>query len=556
MPDSSTASRSAPLFRSIGVKLFLWTFLVMLVVFGVFGYLSFQSTSEQWTRSMRQSAYRTSELIERAIHDGMLLNRKDAVHKTIRSIAKSPGVAGIRIYDKSGTIIFSADEREIGRRVDRQAEACVRCHERNKPLRSLPQKDRVRIFEDASGNRILGLIKPILNEPSCSDAACHAHPPNKSILGVLDVKMSIAHIDKARKKARRDAILMLLLMALAGGLAAALFIYRVVLVPVRRLTDGIGRISSGNLDTRIELVSRDEMGELAESFNFMSAALRDAGRENRRWADKLEAKVEEKTEQLSRIHGQIAHMEKMASLGKLAATVAHELNNPLAGVLVYAGLVQRRLSEVKGEPVCEEMQRHVKLIREETARCGDIVKNLLVFARESRVVVAEHRLGKIVERSLKLIGHELELQEIELKVIELDDDELACDAHQIQQAIMALLVNAIEAMEPGGLLTVTQTGDVQRVWVDIQDTGPGIPDDVVGHIFEPFFSTKEATKGVGLGLSVVYGIIHRHGGTIDVESFLGHGTCFRIELPREPKVGLESALGGPPEGPQSGDDHE
>ncbi len=531
----------APLLHSIGVKLFVWIFLVMLVVFGVFGYLSFRSTSEQWTSSMRQSAHRTSELIERAIHDGMLLNRKDSVHKTIRSIAKSPGVAGIRIYDKSGTIIFSADEREIGRRVDRQAEACVRCHEKNKPLRSLPQKDRVRIFEDASGKRILGLIKPIQNEPSCSRAACHAHPSEKSVLGVLDVKMSIAYMDQARSRARRDALWMLLFMALAGGGAAALFIYRVVRVPVRKLTDGIARISSGNLDTHIQLDTADEMGDLARAINSMSSALATAEREKRLWSDELEAKVAEKTEQLTRIQGRIAHMEKMASLGKLAATVAHELNNPLAGILVYASLVARKLGEVQERSVCEEALRHVNLIREETARCGDIVKNLLVFARESPVRVGEQHMGEILDRCLKLLGHRLQMGEIELEVIELEEDTLLCDGQQIQQALMALIVNAIEATEPGGKLTIILTGDARRVWVDVQDTGDGIPRDVLPHIFEPFFSTKEANKGVGLGLSVVYGIIHRHGGTIDVDSTPGKGTCFRVELLREPTLEREDA---------------
>ena len=249
-------------------------------------------------------------------------------------------------------------------------------------------------------------------------------------------------------------------------------------------------------------------------------------------------------------------MEKIATLGKLAAGVAHELNNPLAGMLVYAGLVQRRLAEVKGEPVVEEVQRHMKLIREETARCGSIVKNLLVFARESRVRVAEHRLAEIMERSLTLIGHQLELQGIELKVNELEHDELSCDAHQIQQAFIALLVNAIEAMGDGGQLTVTLTGDAERVWVDIQDTGSGIPDDVVGHIFEPFFSTKEENKGVGLGLSVVYGIIHRHGGSIEVDSSPSEGTSFRIELPRKPVLDSDSAAGVAAGPSQSGDDHE
>lgn len=521
--------------RSIGVKLFAWIFLVMIVVFGVFAYLSFTATSEQWMVSIRQSAHRTSSLIERSIHDGMLLNRKDDVHATIRSIAKSPGMAGIRIYDKTGTIIFSADEREVGKRVDLQAEACVACHEKDKPLRSLPQKDRVRVYRDHQGQQILGLINPIANAPECYTAACHAHPKEQSILGVLDVKMSIGYLDAARSRAKRDMWLMLLLVALVGGLATALFIYRVVRVPVRHLTDGIRRISSGHLGTRIELSSGDEMGELARAFNRMSDELAVAEREKQLWAVELERKVEEKTAELKRIQGQIAHMEKMASLGKLAATVAHEVNNPLAGVLVYAKLVARKLRAGLDADGMEELQRHVEVIAQETARCGDIVKNLLVFSRESRVKVAEQRLEEVLQRSLRLIGHKMELSSIELDFRrEVEDDRLECDGQQIQQALLALLVNAVEAMEGGGgVLTVVLMGDAEHVILDITDTGVGIPESVKAHIFEPFYSTKEATKGVGLGLAVVYGIVHRHGGRIDVDSSPGEGSTFRVVLPRK-----------------------
>ena len=347
--------------------------------------------------------------------------------------------------------------------------------------------------------------------------------------------MSIGYLDQARSRAKRDMLYMLLLVALAGGLATALFIYRVVRVPVRRLTDGLRRVSSGHLGTRIELSSGDELGELARSFNFMSEALAVAERENQDWADQLEHKVEEKTAELKRIQGQIAHMEKMASLGKLAATVAHEVNNPLAGVLVYAKLISRKLKEGAEELDLEEIQRHVDVIAQETARCGDIVKNLLVFSRESRVKVSDERLGDLLDRSLRLIGHKMQLSGIALDVEkDIEDDRLLCDGQQIQQALRRAARErawkpwrrGAAAPRPACAATRSSVGSwTSKTRASVSPIGE------VPNIFEPFFSTKEKAKGVGLGLAVVYGIVHRHGGSIDVESRSGKGT-FHIVLPR------------------------
>jgi two-component system NtrC family sensor kinase len=534
-PKAPSEGRIRAWAGSLAARLFLWIFAVMVMVFAVFGYLSFKSTSEQWVGSIQQLAHGMSGLIKRAIHDGMLLNRKEDVHNTIRAMASSPGVAGIRIYDKTGTIIFSADDREIGRRVDRKAEACVICHQQDQPLTSVPQANRVRMFQDVDGQRVLGLINPIENTPECATAPCHAHP-NQSILGVLDLKMSIAYFDDARRQAKSDTVVVVALMALAGGLAAALFIYRVVRVPVRRLTQGIRRTASGDLTTHLDIRTNDEIGELGKAFDRMTDNLADAQRKNQEWSDQLEEKVRDKTEELGLMERHIAQVEKMASLGKLAATVAHELNNPLGGILVYAKLVDRMLgASPLSENDLRDVHRHLKLVQQETARCGDIVRNLLVFARESQVRFGRYRLNDVVDRSVQLLQHKFELSRIQCRLGLLEgDDELECDADQLRQVLVALLVNAVEAMPDGGELGVHVGASAEQMTVAVSDTGTGIPPDVLPHIFEPFYSTKDATKGVGLGLAVVYGIMNRHGGRVDVESKQGKGSTFRLVLPRHP----------------------
>jgi two-component system NtrC family sensor kinase len=228
----------------------------------------------------------------------------------------------------------------------------------------------------------------------------------------------------------------------------------------------------------------------------------------------------------------------MASLGKLAAMVAHEINNPLAGILVYAKLLLRGLGTANvAEEERIESLRYIEVIRQESTRCGEIVKNLLSFARQSRTAFAEHSLAVIVDRSIMTVQHLLKTKSIECKVEPLaGDDTVLCDANEIQQALVALLVNAVEAMPNGGVLRISLTpkGD-DHVVIAVADTGVGIAPEVLPEIFEPFFSTKGDEKGVGLGLAAVYGIVRRHEATIDVESEVGEGATFRITLPRRPK---------------------
>jgi two-component system, NtrC family, sensor kinase len=549
-----------PLFRSLSLSLFLWLFGMVIVAFAAYAFLNVRTTSEQWQKTLSDNALRWSELIKRSTHYGMLLNRKEDVHQIIETVARTPGVEGVRIYDKQGVIIFSADAAEIGRQVDLKAEACILCHGSASPLTSVPTESRIRVFRGADGERVLGLINPIANEPACSQAACHAHPPDKTVLGVLDVKVSMAEADRRLAATERLNIGAAVLMALAVGAFSAVFIDRVVRRPVNRLIAGTERVARGDLTTTLEPGPANEIGRLARAFNLMTGDLKRAEQENADWARKLERKVVEKTEELSRAQRQVVHMEKMASLGKLSATVAHELNNPLAGILNYAKLINRSLTE--GEEATEgkaegdaldrrgEIGRFLSVIEKESRRCGDIVKNLLLFARRSGAELALHPLNPIVERALMLIRHHLEMSNIQLETrLAPGDLRIVCDADQIQQALVALLVNAVEAMSGGGTLTVevaavdeggAGAAPAGAVALTVADTGVGIPPAALPHIFEPFFSTKDGTSGAGLGLAVVYGIVQRHGGTIDVDSEPGRGTRFRMVLPRHPPAGGEA----------------
>jgi len=285
-------------------------------------------------------------------------------------------------------------------------------------------------------------------------------------------------------------------------------------IPVQKLILGTKEISSGNLDYKIHLSSKDEIGILAQSFNSMMKDLRVAKKEITEWSNQLERRVKEKTQELEQTQKRSLQIEKMASLGQLSATVAHELNNPMSGILTYSKLIQKKLRKDHiSDEESKSILRYLKMIEGESERSGEIVKNMLLFSRQHAIDMKLHQINDIIDASIDLISHHLELHNIILdKQYQEDLPSIYLDTNQIKQALIALYINAVEAMEDGGTLTI-KTEFKQRqdyITVSVQDTGKGMSNEVKSQIFEPFFTTKSAVKGVGLGLSSVYAIIHKH----------------------------------------------
>jgi two-component system NtrC family sensor kinase len=380
----------------------------------------------------------------------------------------------------------------------------------------------------------------LLTEKACQASGCHESADTEKVLGVLEVEMSMVPFQRALATYRRRLILSTLQLVLVIGIVATLFVQRVISLPISRLKAGTRRIAGGDLSTRIDVRGRHELAALAHDFNRMAEDLSRTHKEVREWSQKLEEKVVEKTTELQAAQKQVLHMEKMASLGKLSATVAHELNNPISGMLTYARLIERELDEQPlDEEVRLELQRCLHLVQSECSRCGKIVQNLLVFARSSATDLAPTDINEVVERSLMLIRHQFEINRVRLEVQYLaGDSEIVTDAGQLEQALVALFINAAEAMNAGGQLTLEVRGTANYIEIDVGDTGIGIPADILPHIFEPFFSTKNES-GSGLGLAVVYGIVHRHGGAIEVASEVGVGSTFHLRFPRSPSSDAE-----------------
>ena len=535
--------------HSLAIKLTACVVGGMAALFGLYGYWNLRLWRKSEQEITYQSADRISDTIRRSIRYSMLRNQREEVFHIINTIGHENGISRIRIFNKEGKISFSTDDQEVGQFVDKNGEACYACHAQAQPLARLDRPDRMRIYMARDGTRVLGLIRPIENEPDCSNAACHAHTGGSRVLGVLDTNLSLAAADLAVSQHQQRVVVFTGASLLTVSLFSTWLIWMTVYKPVHRLTEGTRHVAQGDLDYLLPETSLDEIGSLAIAFNQMTLELRKAQAENRQWTATLEQRVQQKTAELERAYRSLTQSEKMASLGKLAAVVAHEINNPLAGILTYSKLISRLAAKQFPEDQrLAEAKKFLQVIEGESRRCGVIVKNLLTFARQQPINPQKNDVNAIVERCLLLVGHQMTLQDIELsKRLAPDLAPVYCDAGQVQQALLAILMNAVEAMPQGGRLDVESASDPagRLCRVVVRDQGQGIPADVLPHIFEPFFTTKEEGRGTGLGLAIALGIVQQHGGNIEVASTAEKGTTFTILLPEEPPMQIGIQDSGP-----------
>ncbi len=521
------------LWNRLSVRLFVTITVILIAIFSIYTYILVANLEEYLTGNSFKHAYNISDVIKKSTRYGMLLNRREDVHQIINTIGKEEDVKGIRIYNKQGTIIFSTDSTELFKTVDVSAEACIVCHNSSVPLNTLSNTNKMRIFKRDS-ERILGLINPILNEKDCSTADCHAHSPKIQFLGVLDVMVSLSELDSITTATTKSTILNSSVITFLTAFTCGVFIIVLINRPMRKLSKGIEEIGNGNLNYRISIDSKDELGKMARRFNEMSAKLQEAYESITNWSETLHERVNEKTEELKNIYRQVNQIEKLASLGKLSATVAHELNNPLEGILTYSKLIAKKIKSngnVNGDH--SKLLEYLDMIAGESARCGKIVKDLLLFSHKDDDEFLTEDLIPIIDKSVALIQHHLEIHGIDLiKQYPEGEVRFSCNPQKIQQALMSLLINAIEAMPHGGKITISVKHELNKILLRIADEGTGISEKDLPHIFEPFYSTKEQSKGTGLGLAVVYGIITHHNGQVEVEKTSPEGTTFKLTLPK------------------------
>lgn len=494
----------------ISYKLIAAVALVAIAIIGVFAYLILNAHQRQLIAELERSAHQLSETVKSSTKYDMLLNQRESVHRIIKTIGEQNGIEKVRVFNKEGAIIFSTDSSDIGRMVDKKTEACYACHAADQPLERLPISQTARIFKNETAARTLGIINPIYNESSCWQSDCHAHTANQKVLGVLDITMSLAEVDRGLQASQMRLLLFAVIAIAAVSLIIFLLVKGIVLKPIRQIVAATQHVATGDLNYTVKLDKRDEIGELAKSFNEM-------------------------THRLSETQRQLYQSDKLASVGRLAAGVAHEINNPLTGVLTYSSYLLKRAD---GNA---EMKNDLDVIVRETKRCREIVKGLLDFARQSPPEKTRVAINDIIQQATRILENQFVERRIGLeKNLQANLPAIMADANQLQQVLVNLLVNASDAIgDSGGAITISsELADAPHattpapILIKVRDTGCGIARENLAKIFEPFFSTK-GKKGYGLGLAVVWGIIEKHGGKITVESEVGKGTTFKILLPTD-----------------------
>ncbi|HLG32105.1 MAG TPA: ATP-binding protein [Ignavibacteriaceae bacterium] len=413
----------------ISLKLIFTVGIVTIAILGVHSFLSIKAQRNELLSQAEIYANKLSETIRNSTHLSMLENRSDQTHHIINTIAQEPGIREIRIFNKEGSIIFSSQKEFIGQMVDKNAESCYACHTANEPLEKLPMEERMRIYDSPQdSSRILGIINPIYNEPSCWEADCHVHPAEQKVLGVLDVKLSLKDVDTQIANSEFRSIMLAVIAIALLSLIIGIFVRKWIEKPVNELVNATEQVGTGNLNYLIKDLGSDELGLLAKSFNNM-------------------------TRKLSEARTQLFQSDKMASLGRLAAGVAHEINNPLTGVLTYSSFLLKR---TQNNP---ELNEDLKVIVRETKRSREIVKSLLDFSRQSVPKKHDAEINEIISNALSVVDNQLSLKQIKLeKNLDSALPKITVDSNQMQQVFINLLVNAADAIgEKGGMIKISSS---------------------------------------------------------------------------------------------------
>jgi two-component system NtrC family sensor kinase len=413
--------------NKIGFKLIVAVGLTAIIIIGVFAFFNIQRQSNALLAEVERHANQLSETVISSTRYDMLLNQRDRIDKTITSIGNQQGIRFVRILNKQGEIIYSSQKNDVSKMVDKKTESCYACHAANRPLERLAINQRTRIYRtNQDSSRILGIITPIYNEQSCWEADCHAHAKDKTILGVLDVTTSLAEADHEIKRGEIEIVIFALAAIVALSFIIGFLVKRWIDKPVNELLKATDQVGVGNLNYTIKEKGNDELGKLARSFNTM-------------------------TQKLSEARLQLFQSDKLASLGRLAAGVAHEINNPLTGVLTYSSFLLKRTQD---NP---ELQEDLKVIVRETKRSREIVKSLLDFARQSVPKKNNLEINEVIEQAISVVDNQLTINHVKLeKNLDKSIPQIVADANQIQQVFINLLVNANDAIgKKGGTITVS-----------------------------------------------------------------------------------------------------
>jgi two-component system NtrC family sensor kinase len=510
----------------------------LFVSFGVI----FRSVNEGYLNTViRQNGNNIGSIVQGALYHSMLTNDRSALQNTLDIINTLPGIEDVNMYDNNDNLVYSPFTPESA---EHNNPNCKECHadlntmfpRNEKSFRIVNMDTECAMSAKNYDFRLLLIHTPILNERSCYTSSCHAHQESDAVLGSFVIRIPLEDLDSALKKSSLNFYLLAALTTFLLLSFLMFFLRRNIKNPLNAIIRASEAVTKGDRSTRLEIQPDNvrDMKMVASAFNEMLDSLQSATNELQNWSQQLEYKVQKKSEEISEMQNELIHVERIASLGKLSSSVAHEINNPLSGVLTYTKLVNKQLRKANlEEDEKEPMLKYLKVIEDETKRCGDIVKGLLDFSRKDPSDFKDIHLHRILKETYTLLDHQMKISNISFHAdFSAEYDLVNCSENQLKQACIAILLNASEAVsENAEILMKTSNPDDKSIKLQITDNGVGINHEDIPHIFEPFFSAKEKASGIGLGLAIVHGIVQSHNGKVEVDSEPGKGTTISITLP-------------------------
>jgi two-component system NtrC family sensor kinase len=490
---------------------------------------------------IQRSGNNISTIVEGALYHSMLTNDRSALQNTLDVINTLPGIEDVNMYDNQDNLVYSPFSSDPA---GHNNPNCSNCHSdlqsmfpgNEKSFNIINMDSECEMSQKDYDFRLLLIRSPILNEKSCHTGACHAHKESDEVLGSFVIRIPLEDLDSSLETTSTDFFLMAALITLLLVIFLMFFMRRNIMTPLNEIIKASESVSKGDKSTRLEIKPNHvrDMKMVASAFNEMLDNLQLATSELQNWSQQLEYKVQKKSEEISEMQNELIHVERIASLGKLSSSVAHEINNPLSGVLTYTKLVNKQLRKLDLDNEDKmPMLKYLKVIEDETKRCGDIVKGLLDFTSKDQLDYKTHHLHKILKEAYTLMDHQMKMENIGFYMdLSASQDLIHGSENQIKQACVAILMNASEAVfDNGEILIKTSNPDDDQINLEIIDNGVGIDQEDIPRIFEPFFSAKEKTGGIGLGLAIVHGIVKSHNSKIEVYSKLGKGTTISIIFP-------------------------
>lgn len=530
------------LYRSLAVKLIFFIAVILILTIGIFAFINTNIQKKYLIEEMQQSGVRLSQTIEKSIEYDMLTARSDYIQRTLEDVGKQEGIERIRIFDKKGQIIAADSAEDIGMSIDKNAEACYSCHSNRDPLERLSTHERTRIFELEKGYRVLGIINPIYNEPKCFNGACHFHPKEQNVLGVMDILISLARFDKQVGTSRKQIIIYFIFTFLFISAGISLFIFLFVNTPIHKLVEGTRKVAQGDLDYRIGNYQSGEIGELSRSFDKMTDELKKSREEIEQWNVKLKNEVERATEKLKRTNEKLNEAnKKLQELDNIKSDFMRRMEH---GSRSHLAVIKSCLSLVLGEYYSELNEQQKDLVKTAERRSSTLLELLddiliLSYRKSAKAVYGREpvHLADLMKKVADNVQDQAQKKDIGIDIqIPLDFPSVEADPEALNEVFSNLLNNSVKYTGEHGTIRVAAKEKGDFFEIDVSDTGIGIASENLPLIFDEFYRAPNAklykAEGTGFGLAIVKEIVEAHHGSVRVKSKLGKGSTFTVILPK------------------------